>query len=192
MASATAKQQTGATWTARAALGRAVAAKHNPSQINVRASAAARVSRTAYDPETEPVTDSVTIAKTPTTTGSATVAAETTVTTDAMAKTVAPRVTTQPTRRSRLRMPAQRTRALIKAVSSPSARGADADVVVASVTTSGQPMTRWRMRLRSTQTAKQPKRSQNALANHIDDAPLTSVTRKAPKTASDRGIRGSC
>ena len=71
-----------------------MAARHNPSQNNVRAIAAARVSRTEDGLETDPVTDSVTIAKTATTTGSATAAAETTVTTDAMAETVDPRVTT--------------------------------------------------------------------------------------------------
>ena len=155
-----------------------MAAKHNPSQNNVRAIAAARVSRTEDDLETDPVTDSVTIAKTATTIGSATAAAEMTVTTDAMAETVDPRVTTQITRSSILPMPAQRALAVIKTVSSPSARVVDADVVVASVTTSGQPMTRWRMRLRSTQTAKQPKPAPKPRVSRIDDAPLTSVTRE--------------
>ena len=154
-----------------------MAAKHNPSQNNVRAIAAARVCRTEDDLETDLVTDSVTIAKTATTIGSATAAAEMNVTIDAMAETVDPRVTTQITRSSILPMPAQRALAVIKTVSSPSARVVDADVVVASVTMTGQPMTRWRMRLRTTQTAKQRKRWQSRLASRIADGPLTSVTR---------------
>ena len=154
-----------------------MAAKHNPSQNNVRAIAAARVNRTEDDLETDPVTDSVTIAKTATTIGSATAAAEMTVTTDAMAETVDPRATTQITRSSILPMPAQRALAVIKTVSSPSARVVDADVVVASVTMTGQPMTRWRMRLRTTQTAKQRKPAPKPRASHIDDGPLTNATR---------------
>ena len=155
-----------------------MAAKHNPSQNNVRGIAAARASRIADDPATDPVTDSVTIAKTATTTGNGTAVAETTETTDAMAETVDPRVTTQTTRSSRLPMPAQRTLAAIKAESSPSARVVDEDVVVANVTTTGRPTTRWRPRTITIQTAKPPKRSLNPLASHIDDAPLTSVTRE--------------
>ena len=134
-----------------------MAAKHNPSQNNGRAIAVARASRIADDHATDLVTDSVTIAKTATTTGSATVAAETTVTTDAMAETVDPKVTTQTTRSSRLPMPAQRAPVAIKAESNPSAHGVDAGVVVVSVTTTGRPMTRRRMRLRTTQTAKPPR-----------------------------------
>ena len=154
-----------------------MAAKHNPSQNNVRAIAAARVCRTEDDLETDPVTDSVTIAKTATTIGSATAAAEMTVTTDAMAETVDPRVTTQITRSSILPMPAQRALAVIKTVSSPSARVVDADVAVASVTMTGQSMTRWRMRLRTTQTAKQREPAPKPRASHIDDGRLTNATR---------------
>tara|TARA_A100001388_G_C28513771_1_gene377552 strand:+ start:176 stop:433 length:258 start_codon:yes stop_codon:yes gene_type:complete len=65
----------------------------------------------------------------------------------------------------------------IKAESNPSAHGVDAGVVVVSVTTTGRPMTQWRMRLRTTQTAKPPKPSQNPLASRIDGGPLKNGTR---------------
>ena len=145
--------------------------------VAVVAVVAVKVNRIADGPATDQAIDSVTIAVKEMATDSVTAAAETIATIAATAETASPRVTKQPTRSSRLPMPAQRTLAVIKTASSPSARGADVGVAVVSGTMTGRPTTRWKVRPRSTQTARQPKRSQNPLASHIDDDLLTSATR---------------
>tara|TARA_B100000524_G_scaffold119588_1_gene58715 strand:- start:17 stop:493 length:477 start_codon:yes stop_codon:yes gene_type:complete len=139
----------------------------------------ARASRAVDDPVTDPVTGNVMIVRTATITVSATAAAEATVTIAATTETAGPKVKTRLIRSSRLPMPVpvQRILVVIKTVSSRSVHGVDADVAVASVTTTDQPITQWRIRLRASQTTKQPKRSQNPLVSRIDGGPLTSATR---------------
>ena len=117
----------------------------------------------------------MTIARTAKITVNVTAVEETTVTIAAMAEIASLRVTTRQTRSSRLPTPMQRTTEASKIVSSLSARGADADVVVASVITTGPPM----KRERTPQTARQSRlrQSQNPVVIHIDDGRLTSATR---------------
>ena len=70
-----------------------------------------------------------------------------------------------------------RTLAVIKTASSPSARGADVGVAVASGTMTGRPTTRRKAQPRKTLIAKRPKLWQKTQVSRIDDGQQTNATR---------------
>ena len=138
---------------------------------------AVKANRIADDPATDQAIDSVRIAVKEMATDSVTAAAETIATIAATAETASPRVTKQPTRKRRLPIPAQRTLAVIKTASSPSARGADVGVAVVSGTMTDRPTTRRKAQPRTTLTARRAKLWQKTQVSRIDDVQQTNATR---------------